>query len=72
MCDNVVSTVRFSLLKLVKFSFFLLFATGFISPVNKDYHYSQFYSPVTMQLNERHLISRNRLLSVLNVCKNLK
>jgi len=30
----------FSLLKLVKFSFlfFLLFATGFITPVNKDYH----------------------------------
>jgi len=39
VCDNVVSTVRFSLLKLVKFSFlFFLFATGFITPVNKDYH----------------------------------
>ena len=37
VCDNVVSTVRFSVLKLVKFSFlFLLFATGFISPVNKE------------------------------------
>jgi len=33
--------MRFSLLKLVKFLFFfLLFATGFITPVNKDYHYS--------------------------------
>jgi len=39
VCDNVVSTVRFSLLKLVKFSFlfYLLFATGFITPVHKDY-----------------------------------
>jgi len=39
VCDSVISTDRFSLLKLVKFSFpfFLLFATGFITPVNKDY-----------------------------------
>jgi len=40
VCDNVISTVRFSLFKLVKFfSFFLLFATGFITPVNKDHQY---------------------------------
>jgi len=41
VCDNVISTVRFllTLFKLVKFSFFpILFATGFITPVNKDYH----------------------------------
>jgi len=32
--------MRFSLLNLVSFfSFFLLFATGFITPVNKDYQY---------------------------------
>jgi len=41
VCDNVISTVRFSLFKLVKFSFLfsLLVATGFITPVNKDYQY---------------------------------
>jgi len=32
--------MRFSLLKLVKFIlFFILFATGFITPVNKDYQF---------------------------------
>jgi len=41
VCDNVVSTVRFSLLKLVKFSFlfFSYLLLVFITPVNKDYHY---------------------------------
>ena len=40
MCDNVVSTVRFSLLKLVKFSFlvFSYLLLVFITPMNKDYH----------------------------------
>ena len=55
--DNIVTCVwqcrqysltfmRFSLLKLVKFSFlfFLLFATGFITPVNKDYHNVQSFA----------------------------
>ena len=39
MCDNVVSTVRFSLLTLVKFSFlfFSYLLLVFITPVNKDY-----------------------------------
>jgi len=39
VCDNVVSTVRFSLLKLVKFSFlfFSYLLLVFITPVNKDY-----------------------------------
>ena len=38
MCDNVVTTVRFSLLKLVKFSFLFFFylLLVFITPVNKD------------------------------------
>jgi len=41
VCDNVISTVRFSLFKLVKFSFlfFSYLLLVFITPVNKDYHY---------------------------------
>ena len=40
MCDNVISAVRFTLLKLVKFSilFFSYLLLVFITPVNKDYH----------------------------------
>jgi len=37
VCDNVISTVRFSLFKLVKFSFFSYLLLVFITPVNKDY-----------------------------------
>jgi len=41
VCDNVISTVRFSLFKLVKFSFlfFSYLLLVFITPVNKDYHF---------------------------------
>jgi len=39
VCDNVISTVRFYLFKLVKFSFLfsLICYWFFITPVNKDY-----------------------------------
>jgi len=39
VCDSVVSTVCFSLLKLAKFSFLFLsyLLLVFITPVNKDY-----------------------------------
>ena len=44
MCDNVVSTVRSSLLKLVKFSFlfFSYLLLFFITPVNKDYQNAEY------------------------------
>jgi len=53
VCDNVVSTVRFSLLKLVKFSFlfFSYLLLVFITPVNKDYQYCYLFTYYVVYVN---------------------